>query len=508
MRIVAILAAVNFTLAACGGGGGGGKPASPGSMMQPPNKPVPDQIERLDFPLAGFNCLDHYGEGTDCDAYSPDGFDRDNIPTYQTDALPKRTRGDDGLHMPIYHDHSQLFGIGVHDWGDNQRRIFVGADRGESISRIPTAGTRGNTAVRHGVVSDGASSSELRSYLSESLGSSATRWETAPTVRITGSPDGQSTGDQVNWAVAAVELINAALPEDARMRIGGSSNRTIDVRFRPYTEFDAGVGGTTWNTLNGSEITGSLIHLDADAFARGSHRHFVTLIAHELLHAYGLSHVSSRFATLMASSRQIYRAWQGEASIPMPMSLLYPLDREALQVLYTELEAGDSPTAYGNWASASLHVAGNGSHANFGVAMRNDIAEPWAHGYLPDTDLADNRSLSGNAAWTGDLLGLTPDAAAVAGDARIAVNLAAMAGRADFTNLETWGANAAPGAAGTGTTWLDGDLGYSIAVRGNTFRETGGDAGRLTGIFTGAAHEGAAGTLERTDLTAAFGASR
>ncbi len=78
-----------------------------------------------------------------------------------------------------------------------------------------------------------------------------------------------------------------------------------------------------------------------------------------------------------------------------------------------------------------------------------------------------------------------------------------MTGRADFTEIvvsrsehRTW------------SQWLDGDLGYTIAVRGNTFRETGGDAGRLTGIFTGGFHEGAAGTLERSDLTAAFGASR
>ena len=42
----------------------------------------------------------------------------------------------------------------------------------------------------------------------------------------------------------------------------------------------------------------------------------------------------------------------------------------------------------------------------------------------------------------------------------------------------------------------------------NAFRETGGDDGLLTGIFTGANHEGAAGTLERDDLTAAFGAAR
>ena len=35
-----------------------------------------------------------------------------------------------------------------------------------------------------------------------------------------------------------------------------------------------------------------------------------------------------------------------------------------------------------------------------------------------------------------------------------------------FTNLETWAARTVPGEAGTGTRWLDGDLGYTIAVRG------------------------------------------
>ena len=64
------------------------------------------------------------------------------------------------------------------------------------------------------------------------------------------------------------------------------------------------------------------------------------------------------------------------------------------------------------------------------------------------------------------------------------------------------------GDAGTGTTWLDDDLRYSIVVDGNTFREVSGDDGRQTGVFVGASHEGATGTQERSDLTAVFGASR
>ena len=134
--------------------------------------------------------------------------------------------------------------------------------------------------------------------------------------------------------------------------------------------------------------------------------------------------------------------------------------------------------------------------------MRNGYAEPWAYGTAPATSLAANRQLSGDAAWTGALVGFTPSSKPVAGDAEIAVNLASMAGRANFTGLATIEDG------GRTLQWGDGDLRYAIAVRGNTFRETGGDAGRLTGIFVGRSHEGAAGTLERSDLTAAFGASR
>ncbi len=496
-----------------------------GATALPTNSAPP-----LEFPLAGFNCLDHYGEGTDCDAYAKVNFDPDNIPTYNIDALPQRTRDDDGRHMPVYHDHSQLFGIGVHDWGDNPRRIFVGTDRGESVSRIPVAGERGATKLRHGTVVDGVATAELRNYLAESLGTAAHRWSAAPAISIAGQPDAK----QRNWITAAVELVNAALPTDAKMTVGGTSNRTITVEFRPYTEFATGTGGTTWNQITDNEIVSSRIHVSEGAFASESHRHFVTLIAHELMHAMGLGHVSPSFDTLMESSAQIYQAWQGFgagetrqdpafscgfrfcfspihvnlADIPMPMSLVYPVDREALQVLYTKLEPGDAPTSYGYWASASLHIAGNGPHANFGVASRNGIAEPWAHGHMPEIDLTDNTELTGAAVWNGALVGFTPQVEAVTGDAAIRVSLGTMQGAASFTELERWRPRQRPGAAGTGTMWGDGDLDYTIAVRGNTFRETGGDDGRLTGIFTGTGHEGAAGTLERSDLTAAFGASR
>ena len=56
--------------------------------------------------------------------------------------------------------------------------------------------------------------------------------------------------------------------------------------------------------------------------------------------------------------------------------------------------------------------------------------------------------------------------------------------------------------------WGDGDLGYTIAVNGNTFVQTGGDTGTVTGAFLGRAHEGMGGVLERNDLSAGFGGKR
>ena len=120
----------------------------------------------------------------------------------------------------------------------------------------------------------------------------------------------------------------------------------------------------------------------------------------------------------------------------------------------------------------------------------------------------DNETLSGSATWNGALLGVTSSSDTVAGDASLSVNLASLDGRIDFTGLEKWEVNEAPGAAGSGSTWGDGDLGYTIRVRGNTFIQTGGDDGKVTGAFFGAAHEAMGGVLERADLAAGFGGKR
>ena len=196
--------------------------------------------------------------------------------------------------------------------------------------------------------------------------------------------------------------------------------------------------------------------------------------------------------------------------------ILHPLDREALLAVYGRLATATTPDRIvgelGPWSDTSMHVRGElkigeGKIA-FGTALRNGLSQPWAVGPTPDTDVRGNTALSGNILWSGRLLGLTPHAETVAGAATLTVELPTLSGSLSLSGLEHWSTNTAPGTAGSGTTWRDGRLSYRIAVRGNTFVQTGGDAGLVTGAFFGPSHEGMGGVLVREDLSAGFGGKR
>ncbi len=399
---------------------------------------------------------------------------------YDTGGLPSVDAGD-ARHMPIWRDSS---------------RLGVGVDQGARHLRgLPTVGRRDGTDIRHGRLNDGVGGTTLRSFLDDTSAGQSPQRDLVPPVTVSWDSSA-STADRQR-IIRAVQAVNVALPEARKMTI--AARGSIPISFLDETEYDHRFGDGWGIALYGGGIVINR------AYSGGGDRQAIILLSHELMHKLEFEHPPhSDYNTIIEAGVNaegygtIYDERQG---IPQPLSLLYPIDREALRNLY-------GSSRFGPWESTALHVAGHGRHAAFGVALRNGYAEPWAFGYLPESDLSDNQGLSGTATWVGTLLGLTPAARAVAGDAEVGVNLASLTGRADFTGLETWTAHAAPGEAGSGTRWLDGDLGYAIVVNGNGFRETGGDAGRLTGIFTGRNHEGAAGTLERNDLVASFGAAR
>jgi len=536
----AVAFAAALFLVACGGGGGNQPivmepdpvtdpdPAEPGPDPEPDPEPVTPEPDPEPDPEIPPEPVEPEPEPEPEAVRLP--FPYQSAGHYRTDSLPTPTAAD-ARHMPIYQDNERTY-VGV-DQGPNFYDTFT---VGNSIARVahnpadwlPVVGERGDVEIRHGRIGDGVGGNVVAPYPSEAIRSFTALDGPPPTVRIIGT----ASADDIARTIRAVQILNASLPESYKLRIstqlpdlslrnnlmpgdayhlsGEELPNTIHVEWIPAAEYGAltgkgqsGAFGAYFGPDNGG---GGYVGLNMGAGAYPRDNETIVVLMHELMHALAdFGHVSSRYATILeASSTGRYIEQDG---VRQPLSLLFPVDREALQGFFGRLGGAD-PANLGTWLATTMRVDGNGPHANFGVALRNDYAEPWAYGPTPATDLANNRSLSGSVTWEGALLGLTPQAAAVTGDAEIGVNLASMTGRADFTNLEAWAANTAPGAEGTGTQWLDGDLGYAITVRGNTFRETGGDTGRLTGIFTGQSHEGAAGALDRSDLTAAFGASR
>ena len=424
--------------------------------------------------------------------------------------------------------------------------IHVGADVAPPADALPQAALHGDAMVSHGSVQDGVGATELIAYLEadstppetgEEDGMPADIILEVPLLRFRADPptirvaDG-TPSELVDETVRVVQAINAALPEDWQLALSPdpapadaleAADGEILVRFARQEDWqtdavppdgeDIGLAEPKHSIEQTGdpaaplkiEIAGGRILVD---HTRTSGIERLGVIAHEIIHVLGRGHVDpARFPeTIMV----------GGGSEELTEHILHPLDREALLAVYGRLEPGTMPSDYatelGDWADTSLHVRGaldiEGGEISFGAALRNGLAQPWASGPSPHTTLANNAELSGSVNWSGRLIGLTPSAEAVAGAAALSVDLATLAGSADFTALEQWAADAAPGDLGTGTMWHDGDLSYTIEVRGNTFVQTGGDAGTVTGAFFGPAHQGMGGVLERDDLSAGFGGKR
>ena len=416
---------------------------------------------------------------------------------------------------------------------------------GEVPSAVPLAssGTYHGVAVSTGEVREGENAARVLSYLQTHI--TGGPWQAGPgyiwshppglptfaappVVRIAaGSP-----ADFEQLVRDAVGLVNAALPNDKQITIGAPAPPRVAIEDVPTGEifFDLTPTGADWNLRPGAvyrpgseglaqqdqvEVYDPVDGRREYKSMRAGHvwhseetprNVWFSVLLHEFVHTLGLSgHVDQgRF------SESLMRDGTLLITTTLPV-----IDGDALNAAYSRLEPGTEPEelslqSLGPWADTRFHLQGAlaGVEASFGASTRNGVGAAWASGPQPATDLTDNPALMGNVQWNGALIGFTRADETVGGDAAIRVDLATLAGRADFTNLESWDRRAAPGSAGGGIPWLDGDLGYAIAVQGNGFRKTSGDAGTLRGAFVGQQHEGAVGTLERQDLSAAFGGTR
>ena len=431
----------------------------------------------------------------------------------------------------------------VHDDGESH----VGADIAAPAGELPVVARHGSVDVSHGSIRDGEGAARITAYLEADAasfldpdGEDGTDMQllpgglilrfaaTPPTVRVAAD----TPAELLDETVRVVQAINAALPREWRLGFAlepapaGAAEPSVGellVTFAlqedwppdvaPPSDEEIGIAEPRVDVVATGdpqapfriEIVAGRVWVDPSQTA-GNER--LGVIAHELIHLLGRGHVDAeRFAeTLMvAGGRE-----------ELSGHVLHPLDREALLAVYGRLDSSTSPDnlaqELGPWSDTSMHVRGvlatEGGDIGFGAALRNSLSQPWATGPTPSSNLEQNTGLSGSVRWTGRLLGLTPDGETVAGAADLTVDMVTLSGRANFSELESWSANAAPGAAGSGTVWHDGDLSYAIEVRGNRFTQSGGDAGEVTGTFFGPAHEGMGGVLVRDDLGAGFGGVR
>ncbi len=388
-----------------------------------------------------------------------------------------------------------------------------------------SASHTGWVPVDTGIVADGTTRSELISYLSADIaatGGTLDRFVTPPVIHIASG----ATDQDIDATLQAVQMINASLPDAWQLSIALNPKQTsnylaspgeILMVFADRDEWEAECHGLACanvqvSTLSPGAIRSATIFADQNS---QSDPMYAAWIAHEMLHALGRQHANpQRFPQSLMVPVE---------NLSLVDKLLSTLDRDALVAVYGVLEAGDTSTdlhqKLGAWEHESFHVMGgmlfgdlSGSSSSsvwFGVADRNGEQFPWVLGTRSAMPLAENPVLQGSARWEGRLLGMTPNARIVAGDAALDIDLGALSGELAFTGLEQWAPRADPGDIGTGTRWGDGDLRYGVQVQGSTFIQSGsGDTGTVTGMFIGPAHDGMGGTLDRNDLDAAFGGAR
>ena len=391
---------------------------------------------------------------------------------------------------------------------------------------LPVTSSHGDVRVSHGRRSDGVARADLIAYLQADAREDTTLClprfgMLPPTVQVVEG----ATAEMVDETVRAVQLINAALPRNWQLGFSAVPSRGYDgtggrivVEFTARERWDvrpddpSATGQAQRTVLLGGAIDRARVWIDPGRTA-GADR--LGLLVHELIHALGRNHVDPRQfpGTIMHASGS-----------RLPREGLHPLDREALLAVYgrpftPDVTADHVAESFGSWRSEWIHVRGDlvtaggavafgAAQRRFGAAAADRRTSPWAFGPSPTANLGDNAALSGSASWSGRLLGLTPAAQAVGGAADLTIDLATLDGNLAFSELEVWPAEQAPGSAGTGARWGDGDLSYDVTVAGNTFKRTGGDAGTVTGAFFGGAHQAMGGVIERDDLAAGFGGSR
>ena len=352
----------------------------------------------------------------------------------------------------------------------------------------------------------------------------------------------------------AVQLINAALPDDFQLRISTAfppgvvqGGILLDFENREGWIRDSSVAGAAALLRLGEDLNldsaytyvyvdpgdRSVTRISASnervLARRVSTNRLRYVVLQQLLMSLGLEgELEDDYASVLA------------AEVPLSShGVLGSYDIEGLNVLYS-LDTADADVArvLGAWADTSKNIFVELFDTKevvlprrriemggvvFGARYSNGRISAWARAEHPpfpergeeELPLRQAGSLSDEAVWRGYLAGFSPsgDAVrAVTGESRLRVDIESGAGQLDFTQLQSW--DASPG-MGMAETFLDGALNYQIHVQRESsneeeisIRRVGGDAGVVTGSFLSDHYNAMGGVLSREDLEAGFGGLR
>ncbi len=321
-----------------------------------------------------------------------------------------------------------------------------------------------------------------------------TPWNRLPEVHVSSS----STQEEV-WVIRrALGILNRSLPEEYRLGYQ-TTNRTfagvdrdnqlarsrslvpegvIHVEIYPYDDPES--GGVAWTDGKRGYALGDRVNYDLSS-PRGM-RPLVDTMVHEFLHALGLlGHPHPIHASIL--SYRHHR--EGELdNVPLiDVSMLYDLYE------------------WGSWDSGMKMVADHVGGVHFGVDSldHGTAVIPWLDaGHIAAPRL---NELSGRASYSGTLVGYAANGTALYGDADLNVHFGRGTGEARFHRIIDW----------DGNWWNRNGYRYDLGLHGHYFDSSSDARDRdgipdVAGAFYGFEAETAAGTLQRPEITAAFGA--
>ena len=225
----------------------------------------------------------------------------------------------------------------------------------------------GDTVISSGHVRDGAGREAVIAFMGQFIENFSQLHEDEPSLRTWASPpvvrvaEG-TTPRQTDYAVQAVQIINAYLPRENRLRFSSAPSPAgvgtfevdegeIFIDFAPHRRWNPPSrlvyrGVTRTVPLSTAEYEGGLvtfvkmhsarIWINEDRLGQFTDEANILLLAHELLHALGLQPGHPDYDTYHDSIMR--------SRVPRSYSdrILGPVDHDAIQALYADYEPGET----------------------------------------------------------------------------------------------------------------------------------------------------------------------